>query len=68
MGYVNEDVTKQILLEMALQRWAADRQANTDARDALVRSASAAGISKHRIHALSAIARTTIDRILSDKE
>jgi len=59
MGYVNEDVTKQILLEMAL--------ANTDARDALVRSASAAGISKHRIHALSAIARTTIDRILRER-
>lgn len=32
-------------------------------RDDLVRRAITAGISKHRIHAITGIARTTIDRI-----
>jgi hypothetical protein len=38
----------------------------TGGRDALVRAALAAGVSKHRIHQLSGIARTTIDRIVSE--
>lgn len=33
-------------------------------RDALVTAAVAAGISKHRIHVLSGISRSTIDRII----
>ncbi|MER7733653.1 DUF6003 family protein [Streptomyces erythrochromogenes] len=37
-----------------------------DERDSLVRQAVKAGISKHRIHQLSGIARTTIDRILAN--
>jgi len=36
-------------------------------RDNRVRRAHAKGVSKHRIHALSGIARTTIDRILKEK-
>lgn len=35
-----------------------------DGRDDMVRRARSAGISKHRIHVLTGIARTTIDRIL----
>ncbi len=34
-------------------------------RDNRVRSAVAAGITKHRVHQLTGIGRTTIDRILS---
>jgi len=37
-------------------------------RDNMIRRARAAGITKHRIHALTGIARTTIDRILKPKE
>jgi hypothetical protein len=44
--------------EAALQAWA------TVQRDDLVRAAHAAGVSKNRIHALTGIARTTVDRIL----
>ena len=44
--------------EAALQAWA------TVQRDDLVRAAYAAGVSKNRIHALTGIARTTVDRIL----
>lgn len=39
-----------------------------DGRDTLVRQAVQAGISKHRIHQLTGIARTTIDRILTSSE
>jgi hypothetical protein len=40
-----------------------------DERDSLVRQAVKVGVSKHRIHQLTGIARTTIDRILaSNKE
>jgi hypothetical protein len=38
----------------------------TGGRDELIRAALAAGLSKHRIHQLSGIARTTIDRILDE--
>ena len=34
-------------------------------RDGLVRAARAAGVSKYRIHLITGIARSTIDRILS---
>lgn len=44
--------------EAALQAWA------TVQRDDLVRAANAAGVSKNRIHTLTGIARTTVDRIL----
>jgi hypothetical protein len=44
--------------EAALQAWA------TVHRDDLVRAAHAAGVSKNRIHALTGLARTTVDRIL----
>jgi hypothetical protein len=37
-------------------------------RDDLVRAAVAAGISKHRVHVLTGVARTTIDRILDSAE
>jgi hypothetical protein len=38
-----------------------------DGRDDMVRRARAAGLSKNRIHVLSGIARTTIDRILKEE-
>jgi hypothetical protein len=44
--------------EAALQAWA------TVHRDELVHAAHQAGVSKNRIHAITGIARTTIDRIL----
>ncbi len=44
--------------EAALQAWA------TVERDELVHAAHQAGVSKNRIHAVTGIARTTIDRIL----
>jgi hypothetical protein len=44
--------------EAALQAWA------TVERDELVHAAYQAGVSKNRIHAITGIARTTIDRIL----
>jgi len=44
--------------EAALQAWA------TVQRDELIHAAHQAGVSKNRIHAITGIARTTIDRIL----
>ncbi|MCZ4506965.1 DUF6003 family protein [Streptomyces sp. ActVer] len=44
-----------------------DFRATMDGRDDMVRRARAAGISKHRIHVLTGIARTTIDRILKEE-
>lgn len=52
-------------IEAALQQWAADRETAPVRRARLVLAAHAAGISKHRIHVLSGIARTTIDEILA---
>jgi hypothetical protein len=49
--------------ERMLTEWAA----SFGGRDALVLAAFRAGVSKHRIHALSGIARTTLDRILSEE-
>lgn len=48
--------------EQDLREWAANR----DRRDDLVRAAHQAGVTKHRIHTLTGIARTTIDRILEN--
>lgn len=48
----------------ALKRW----RANDDQRDPLVRAAVQAGIPKERIHRLTGIARTTINRILKEQE
>ncbi len=54
----------QQAFEFALQNWAAQRKANEDTRDDLVIGAIDAGLSKHRVHVLTGIARTTIDDIL----
>ena len=54
--------------EAALTRWAAQRQEWDKwnaTRDSLVLAALAAGITKHRIHVLTGMARTTIDKIIS---
>jgi hypothetical protein len=51
-------VTPQEAAEAALGAWA------TIQRDELVQTAHQAGVSKNRIHVLTGIARTTIDRIL----
>jgi hypothetical protein len=48
----------------ALRRWAQDRRRITSRRDQLVRDATAAGITKHQVHVLTGLARTTIDGIL----
>jgi hypothetical protein len=52
-------------LEQALTEWPKDHTGLYERRDRLVLSAVAAGITKHRIHVLSKIARTTIDDILA---
>ena len=49
----------QQTLEQELTEWAA---AQAD-RDNLVRAALAAGVTKQRVHQLTGIARTTINRI-----
>jgi hypothetical protein len=63
LHYMTDD-PKRAVLELALCRWAADRRESDETRDDLVRGAVAAGISKHRVHVLTGIARTTIDDIL----
>jgi hypothetical protein len=66
-------VTAQQEAEAALSRWVkqrqeadAEREELARARDDLVLAALAAGITKHRIHVLTGIARTTIDKIVSE--
>jgi hypothetical protein len=49
--------------ERLLAEWAA----SSGGRDAVVLAAHRAGVSKHRIHLLTGIARTTLDRILSEE-
>lgn len=39
-----------------------------EGRDDMIRRANAAGITKNRIHVLTRVARTTIDRILKEKD
>jgi hypothetical protein len=45
--------------EQALTAWAAAYAR----RDEIIRAALAAGVTKHRVHVLTGIARTTVDRI-----
>lgn len=54
--------------QAAAERELADFRATLEGRDDMVRRALAAGISKNRIHTLTGIARTTIDRILKEEE
>ena len=49
--------------ERMLAEWAA----SFGGRDAVVLAAHHAGVPKHRIHVLTGIARTTLDRILSEE-
>jgi hypothetical protein len=57
------DDPKRDALECALRRWGTQRRESDEIRDGLVTGAVANGISKHRVHVLTGIARTTIDRI-----
>ena len=58
------DEPKRDAFEVALTRCGESQRANTQVRDELVLGAVACGISKHRVHVLTGIARTTIDDIL----
>jgi hypothetical protein len=57
-------MTEKERLEESLKGWASDTHRLTEQRDRLVTHAVDIGISKHRIHDLTGIARTTIDRII----
>jgi hypothetical protein len=46
------------------ERVLAEYGATTAARDEIVLAAIGAGVSKHRVHVLTGIARTTVDRIV----
>ena len=61
-------MTAQQEAEAALTQWAAQQREAGSTRDRLVRAALAAGITKHRIHVITGIARTTIDRIIKQGE
>ncbi len=52
-------------LEHALTCWAEEQRRTAERRDPLIRAAVAAGISKHRVHVLTGVARTTIDNVLA---
>ena len=54
--------------QVASEKELTDFRATLEGRDDMVRRARATGISKNRIHVLTGIARTTIDRILKEKE
>jgi hypothetical protein len=54
--------------EHALTQWAQREREQGETRDGLVLGAIAAGVSKHRIHVLTGIARTTIDKIMATQE
>jgi hypothetical protein len=54
--------------QAAAERELIQYRRTTDSRDDMVRRAQAAGISKNRIHVLTGIARTTIDRILKEED
>lgn len=49
-----------------LEAWAEDRRASDEARGPLVRDAYAAGMTKQEIHAVTGLARTTINDILRE--
>lgn len=62
MCYMSDDETAAAERELTeFRRW-------SDGRDDMVRRARSAGVSKHRIHVLTGIARTTIDRILKEED
>jgi hypothetical protein len=63
IDYMLEDPKREAFQD-ALARWARDRAELDATRDPLVRGAVEAGLSKHRIHVLTGIARTTIDTIV----
>jgi len=63
MGYMADDAERETL-ERDLVRWAEQRRMSDATRNALIIEAVEAGISKHRVHVLTGIARTTIDAIL----
>lgn len=56
------DSTEVAVLTDALADWAE----NNAKRDDLVRQALAAGMSKRRVHVITGITRTTIDRIAAN--
>lgn len=60
--------SEQERLEESLRGWASDARRLTSQRDALVAHAVELGISKHRIHVLTGLARTTIDRIIEGEK
>ena len=63
---MNDDLKKA---EGELKNWAHNERLRAEAhrrnRDKAVFAAYRAGVNKHRIHELTGIARTTIDRILT---
>ncbi len=60
-------MTEKERVEQSLKGWASDSRRLTEQRDSLVTHALELGISKHRIHVLTGIARTTIDRIIKEE-
>jgi hypothetical protein len=54
--------------QAAAERELARYRHTVDGRDDMVRRARYAGVSKNRIHVLTGIARTTIDRILKEED
>jgi hypothetical protein len=54
--------------EFSLTWWAERQRELTETRDELIRSALGYGLSKHRIHVLTGLARTTIDRIIAREQ
>jgi hypothetical protein len=62
------DDPKRDALEYALRQYGHTARQNADTRDELVRASVACGISKHRVHVLTGIARTTIDGIIKRAE
>jgi alkylhydroperoxidase family enzyme len=61
----DEELTPE---EWALAGWAKAGREHAQVRDDLVRAALAHGVSKTRIHELTGIARTTINRIEAGQE
>ena len=65
---VNDDQAERHALERVKVTWEIELigwAENNIRRDELVRSAVNAGVTKHRVHVLTGIARTTIDRIIN---
>lgn len=59
---------QQEVSEDALTWWAQRQRELNETRDGLVQQARGWGLSKHRIHVLTGLARTTIDRILKEEQ